>query len=936
MMKLSSSSIERNVAQPDALYLDELAQVFGVLSSSADGLTLSDAVARQKTAGLNKIATLKKPSIFLKFSSNFTHMMALLLWAGGVIALCAGMTQLAVAIWSVNLINGLFSFWQEFKAEKATEALLKLVPRKAKVLRGGAGITIPAEELVPGDVIILAEGDDIAADARIISDQGLFVDQSLLTGECAPVRKTSRDGNRYHHPNRGHSDVVYAGTSVTAGEARAVIITTGMNTRFGNIAHLTQAILEDQSPLQKEMVRVTKTVSALAVAIGFGFFLIAVLTLHVHLKDSFIFALGMIVAFVPEGMLPAVSLSLAIAVQQMSAKNAIVKKLSSVETLGCTSVICSDKTGTLTRNEMTITRLWTFSDEFEVTGRGYEPSGTIYGAGSGISNKPPDDLKALLEAGVRCCNAHLIEPSADCAKWTISGDPTEAAIVVAATKISKLNGFNEEQHAPETRDVRIDCIAFDPHRKRMSTLWKQQDNFVSYTKGSPREILDLSISRSSAGTITPLELSDRKRIVEAIDRYASSGLRVLAIAKKSFDKQPECDILELERNLVFLGLVAMVDPLHEEVPDALLQCKRAGIRVIMITGDYELTARSIARQAGIISSQETRVVTGQELKELTEEDLETVLSKEVIFARTSPEDKLRIVQALQRLKHIVAVTGDGVNDAPALKQADIGIAMGLGGTDVARESADVILSDDNFASIVSAVRLGRSVYDNIRKFALYVFTSNVAEAVPFAVMLFSRGLIPLPLTLMQVLLIDLGTDMVPAIGLGADPPDEDVMSKQPRDPKERLLNRSLLMKVFFWYGAIEACAAISAYFFVNILNGCPTCGFAPVGSDIYRSATTAAVCAVVACQIGTALCCRSATESVFKMSISNNKLLVLGIGVEVLLLCAVVSLPPMMSVFDTHLPPVTAVVFTLLWLPLIVLMDEVRKLVLRRRACAQS
>jgi P-type Ca2+ transporter type 2C len=779
--------------------------------------------------------------------------------------------------------------------------------------------------------MIVSEGDDIAADARVIEDQGLFVDQSMLTGEGAPVRKISRNGKKYHHPNRGHSDVLYAGTSVTAGEARALVVATGMNTRFGKIAHLTQSIVREQSPLQKEMERVTKTVSALAIAFGVAFFLIAVLILNVDSKDSFIFALGMIVAFVPEGMLPAVSLSLAIAVQQMSARNAVVRKLSSVETLGCTTVICSDKTGTLTRNEMTITKVWTCTGEFELNGNGYEPFGTVRGVSP---NHQFDALTPVLEAGMRCCNARLIEPNEQCAKWTISGDPTEGAIVVAHKKTMCLvlaNSDVPERPQNNTSDVRVDCVAFDPHRKRMSTLWKETRNFVSYVKGSPKDILDLSVSKLVHGQTVQLESSDRTEIVEAIDRFANDGLRVLAIARKSFEQRPEADEVQLEHDLVFLGLVAMADPLHAEVPDALRRCKNAGIRVIMITGDYELTARCIALQAGIVSTPNTRIVTGYELKQMAEADLEAVLGGEVIFARTSPEDKLRIVQTLQRLKHIVAVTGDGVNDAPALKQADIGIAMGLGGTDVARESADVILSDDNFASIVAAVELGRSVYDNIRKFALYVFTSNVAEAVPFAVLLFSRGMIPLPMTLMQVLLIDLGTDMLPAIGLGADPPDPNVMCKPPRDPKERLLSRNLLLKVFLWYGAIEACAAMSAYLFVNIIFGWPNCGFAPVGSDVYRAATTAAVCAVVACQIGTALCCRSATESVFKLSMTNNKLLAVGILFEVGLLYSVMALPPLMSVFDTRLPPMHAVAFTLLWLPVIVGLDEIRKIIIRAR-----
>ncbi len=927
-MKLAPPVIIPHEEQTDLVYLGELESTFEALSSSPDGLSQQDASARQQSIGFNRITRVGKPPIILKLFSNFTHMMALLLWAGGVTALCAGMTQLAVAIWSVNVINGLFSFWQEFKAEKATDALLKLVPQNAKVIRDGTDITINAEELVPGDVMIVSEGDDIAADARVIEDQGLFVDQSMLTGEGAPVRKISRNGTKYHHPNRGHSDVLYAGTTVTAGEARALVVATGMNTRFGKIAHLTQNIVREQSPLQKEMERVTKTVSALAIAFGVAFFLIAVLIFNVDSKDSFIFALGMIVAFVPEGMLPAVSLSLAIAVQHMSARNAVVRKLSSVETLGCTTVICSDKTGTLTRNEMTITKVWTCTGAFELSGNGYEPLGTVSGASP---NQRLDALTTVLEAGVRCCNARLLEPNEQCAKWTISGDPTEGAIVVAHKKAMNLVRTTEELSVSNTSDSRVDCIAFDPHRKRMSTLWKETRNFVSYVKGSPKDILDLSVSKLVNGQSVPLETSDRAEITAEIDRFANDGLRVLAIARKSFEQRPEADEIQLEHDLVFLGLVAMADPLHVEVPDALRRCKNAGIRVIMITGDYELTARCIAQQAGIVSTPNTRIVTGYELKQLADAELEAVLGDEVIFARTSPEDKLRIVQTLQRLKHIVAVTGDGVNDAPALKQADIGIAMGLGGTDVARESADVILSDDNFASIVAAVELGRSVYENIRKFALYVFTSNVAEAVPFAVLLFSRGMIPLPMTLMQVLLIDLGTDMLPAIGLGADPPDPNVMCKPPRDPKERLLSRNLLLKVFLWYGAIEACAAMSAYLFVNIIFGWPNCGFAPVGSDVYRAATTAAVCAVVACQIGTALCCRSATESVFKLSMTNNKLLAVGILFEVGLLYSVMALPPLMSVFDTRLPPMHAVAFTLLWLPLIVALDEIRKLIIRVR-----
>jgi magnesium-transporting ATPase (P-type) len=927
------SSVEEYQAH-DLLLDENLDFAFKQLHSSELGLSTDQALKQQTSYGLNRINRLKKTPIIFAFLANFVHTMALLLWVGGAIAFIAKMNQLAVAIWLVNLINGLFSFWQEFKAEKATEALLKLVPKKARVIRDGEECVIDAEQLVPGDIMVVEEGDEIAADARIIEDKGLYVDQSLLTGESAPVRKTARDGKNYHHPNRGHADVLYAGTSVTAGQATALVVATGMHSRFGKIAHLTQSIQAERSPLQKEMVKVTQTVSILAVSIGLAFFLIAILLLGVKSEEGFIFALGMIVAFVPEGMLPTVSLSLAIAVQQMSAKNAVVRRLSSVETLGCTSVICTDKTGTLTRNEMTVTNIWCPDHEISVTGCGYEPAGLICTAGDTkpLTQAPPA-VSYLLQAGAKCCNASLISPRFPGTRWNIIGDPTEAAIVVALRKINSYMEAEEvhDQNNP-TRFKRIDTLAFDPHRKRMSMLWEVDGKYVSFVKGAPKEILEFSNHTLEGGAFVPLSSSLRNTITILIDEYAQAGLRVLAIAQREFSDRPLAEESVLERDLTFLGLVAMTDPLHEEVPDALTKCHEAGIRVIMITGDYELTALSIARQAGIINGTNARVVTGLQLKDIGDSDLQQMMRNEIIFARTSPEDKLRIVQTLQADGNVVAVTGDGVNDAPALKQADIGIAMGRAGTDVARESADIILRDDNFASIVSAVELGRAVYENIRKFALYVFTSNVAEAVPFAMLLLSRGLIPLPMTLMQVLFIDLGTDMLPAIGLGADSPDPEIMRKKPRDKKQRLLNRDLLLKVFLWYGLIEAAAGTAAYFFANWFFGWPKSALAPVGTHHYEIATTAVVCAVVVCQIATVLCCRTERCSLFKKNVLDNKLLVSGIIVELILLALLMTWTPFKQIFGSELLPPEIVIFVLLWFPIVIALDEVRKAILRRRA----
>lgn len=910
---------------PDAqqLYDSDLASIFSVLKSSDIGLKDEDAQARLKNSGPNVIKRIERESIWKTFLSNFTHLMALLLWAGGGLALAAGMPQLAVAIWLVNVINGLFSFWQEFKAEKATEALMKLVPEQATVLRNGQQKRILAHNIVAGDVLILEAGDDIAADARLLEDNSLYVDQSLLTGESTPVRKTTvSDGDKYHHPNRGYADILFAGTSVTSGSGRALVIATGMETRFGKIAGLTQLIKAEPSPLQVELTQVTRTVTYLAVGIGTVVFVLATMLNHISLLQAFVFSLGIIVAFVPEGMLPTVSLSLAIAVQQMAARNALVKKLSSVETLGCTNIICTDKTGTLTKNEMTVTSIWTLRQQGFFEGTGYTPSGRLLdGNGNTVCEEFAGSAREILLSSARCSTAKLI-PSLD-NTWSIMGDPTEGALLVAARKV----GISDEIIDFDNKAL---IFPFDPHRKRMSVVWKVGNSFCGYIKGSPREIVDLSSTITENGSTRPLTQEDRELIYKAIDNYAQSGLRVLAVAKKDSTNLPAPDESILESDLTFLALVAMMDPLHEEVPSAVALCRKAGIKVIMITGDYSLTARAVAEKAGIICSDEALVISGSELHKMSSQELSIALRQEVIFARTSPEDKLRIVEALQEMGNIVAVTGDGVNDAPALRKANIGISMGLNGTDVARESSDIVLRDDNFASIVQAVALGRSVFKNIRKFSVYVFTSNVAEAIPFAVMIFSCGLIPLPLTLMQVLFVDLGTDMLPAIGLGADPIDPVVMEQPPRHLSDRLLSMGTLAKAFLWYGLLESCAGLLGYFFVNYVNGWPHVPLAAEGSDMYRMATTACLASIVACQMGTVIACRTNLKSALTLPLTENKILVSGLLLEVVLLLLVVYAPPMQLFFNTTALPSWMLATLLLWCPAVILIDECKKLLVRR------
>lgn len=909
------------------LHAVPVVEIYGRLATRPEGLTEDEVNERQSRLGRNRILRVKGKPLVLKLLANFTHLMALLLWIGGVVGFIANMPQLGVAIWTVNLINGAFSFWQEYKAEKATEALLQMLPPSACVLRNGSEQSVLAEELVPGDLMLLAEGDRISADARVVEASELRVDQSTLTGESRPVAKTHEAGLRTGMTRAEIPDLVYAGTSVATGVGKAVVFATGMNTEFGKIAHLTQTVVDTPSPLQKELDRVTKVVTAMAVGIGVLFFILAVFLAGVNLVVGIIFAMGMIVAFVPEGLLPTVTLSLAMGVQRMAKRHAIIKKLSSVETLGCTTVICTDKTGTLTENEMTVRALWVAGRRLTVTGVGYEAEGQILAEDQPIPSPADGDLRQMLVAAGLCNDARLLPPTDGSNHWTELGDPTEAALRVVALK-GGVNLGDELNRIPRLRE-----LPFDSHRKRMSTVHQgPEGTSISYVKGAPHEILSLSTHIQINGQIAPLGEDSRAQIVAANDEYARNGMRVLAIAQRLLPPdlglpKPET----VERDLTFLGLIAMIDPPRPEAAEAVQKCRRAGIRVIMITGDYGLTAESIARNLGIIRTFPAQIIAGPELEKMSDEVLKGHLAGEVIFARVAPEQKLRVVTALKEMGHVVAVTGDGVNDAPALKQADIGIAMGMTGTDVAKEAADMILTDDNFASIVNAIEEGRAVYANIRKFAMYVFNSNMAEAVPFIVMLFSRGVIPLPLTVMQVLAIDLGTDMLPAIGLGSEAPEVGIMDRPPRSRETPLLNRPLIVRALLWYGLLESVAAMSAYFFLNWQQGWPGAPLAQEGTLAYRMATTMTFATIVATQVGAVFGCRTDRASVFKIGLFSNRLILVGIVVQLCILGLLIYVPFLQRVFNTAPIGWVEWAFVLAWIPVIFLIDELRKAFLRLR-----
>ena len=610
----------------------------------------------------------------------------------------------------------------------------------------------------------------------------------------------------------------------------------------------------------------------------------------------------MIVAFIPEGLLPTVTLSLAMAVQRMAKEHALVKKLSSVETLGATSVICSDKTGTLTQNAMTVNHLWTLSGNYEVTGLGYAPEGHIEQDGHPVSLKENDLLNRLVRFSHLASNAQVVAPSADNPNYTVLGDPTEACLNVLAEKAG-LDLNDNHTWAP-----RIKEIPFDSDRKRMTTVHSLEkgldgSHHISITKGAPKEVMELcSDYYDGQGAIKSMTTTERQAILTANDQFARDGLRVLAVAYRPLEgqhiKEDEWDMRTLEEDMVFVGLVAMSDPPRQGVREAIEQCHRASIRIIMVTGDYGLTALSIAKKIGIVTGDNARVVSGLELADMTDQDLKEALKGEIVFARVAPEQKYRVVNALQELGEVVAVTGDGVNDAPALKKADIGVAMGISGTDVAKESADMILTDDHFASIVHAVEEGRAVYRNIQKFLTYIFNSNTPEAIPSAFFLFSLGRIPLPLTVMQILAIDLGTDMMPALGLGVEPPEEGVMNRPPRRLSDRLLNRQLLLKAFAWYGMIESVLAMGA-FFLNYWVNQGHLNYLTSSGPLYREATTMTLGAIIFTQIGMAMNSRKGRGSIFQIKPFANRIISLGIVLEIILFILLSYVPLFHTLFNT-------------------------------------
>ena len=857
------------------------------------GLTTVEASRRQQEFGRNHLLAVKRTPLWLTFLREFSHFFALILWVGAALAFFAawrqpgsGMATLGCAILLVILINGLFSFWQEYRAETAIAALQRLLPHRVKVLRDGATQELDADQLVPGDIIFLQEGDQVPADCRLLEGFAVQVNNSPLTGESAPAPRDSQADAQGELQQA--CNMLFAGTSVVTGNGRALVFATGGHTAVGMIAHLTQTTGGQLSPLQREIRRLSHFVAILACSLGVVFFLIGT-WIGLPLWSNLMFAIGIIVANVPEGLLPTVTLSLAMASQRMARRNALIRHLPAVETLGSTTVICTDKTGTLTQNRMAVRALYV-----------------------GGIDMPPAELPAGHVLGEILGLCHDLKRGTD--GWL--GDPMEVALVTLA-----------ERHGPLAASERLLEQPFNTQRKRMAVLQQGAEGRHVYVKGALETVLPLCQQQWRDGAVQALDEPARQAISAAHDALAERGLRVLALAWRPAQAAENLD--SLEQNLLFAGLVGLEDPPRAEVPEAIRQCHVAGIRVIMVTGDNPRTACAIGREIGLLQSATPTVITGEQLSHLSDIQLQLALDHpDLVFARVAAEQKMRIVKALQGKKQVVAVTGDGVNDAPALKQADIGIAMGLSGTDVAREAADMVLLDDNFASIVAAVEEGRAVFANLRKFLTYILSSNVPELVPYLAFVLLR--IPLPLTVIQILAVDLGTDMLPALALGAEKPDAQIMREPPRAPDEHLLSAGLLWRAYGFLGVLEAAAAMVAFFYVLQHSGWIYGTQLASDDPLYLSATSACFAAIVVLQVANVFLCRQPRRASFGAGFFSNSLLFWAIAVELGLLLFALYTPWGNQLFATQPLPVSV------WLLaggcglLMVVLEELRKWLLRR------
>jgi Ca2+-transporting ATPase len=897
-------------------------EVLESLRTSREGLTTKEATKRLAEYGSNTLVEKKHLSIGYRFLTQLKDLFGVLLLIASLLAALGGMPELSVIILAVVLVNAVFSLFQEWRAEKAMETLKSWMPEYAKVVRDGDLKKTLVRDLVPGDLIVLEEGDRVPADARLIEAFDLWTNNVPLTGESEPQPRTTKpvkilDATYLDMPN-----LVFMSTSVASGQGKAIVVKTGMDTKFGQIASLTQEIGEEPSPLQKEIAYTAKYDFILAVTVGISFFLATWILLHVSVYTSILFMIGVMVCCVPEGLQVTVSSALAINVLKMVKENVLVKRLSAVQTLGSVTVICTDKTGTITKGEMTVTKLWVQNEVVEVSGAGYSPVGDFAHGGKPLEIEESSTIEKLLEISALCNSAKVEPPSDRNRSWSIVGDPTDGALLVAALKY----GLNVQSILVQRPVSHI--IPFDSTRKRMTTLHKYDHKVSVCTKGAPRSILSICNRIVVQGKTENLGREYLSSVEAKIREFADEGLRVIAIAYSDSAENGALKPKDIEKNLIFIGLAAMKDPSRPEVRDAVRLAKQAGIKTVIITGDYGPTARAIAEEVDIAAPENCRIIRGVDLETISDQQIsEEVKKQDVIFARVSPEQKLRIVTALKKHGDIVAVTGDGANDAPSLKEADIGIAMGASGTDVAREAADMVLLDDSFASIVKAVESGRAIYENLRKFIVYVFAHNWAELIPY--ILYALLGIPLPLLVVQVLAIDLGIDVIPSLALSREPPEPGIMQEQPRSIRERLFNtkvffRSLYVGVIIATGAVYGCLATWS-------AGGWHLGLQLASTDpVYIKGTTMTFAGIVIAQVGNVLACRTSKMSLFKTSLKSNKWIWIGIAAQISIISMLVYVPLMQRFFGTAALGLSDWAFLALLAIIVIFAEEIRKWFARR------
>ena len=901
-------------------------EVFNELNTSENGLTSEEAKLRLKKYGYNKLSEKRQIPLIHKFIRHLKDLFGILLLVAAILSYISGSPELALIILAVVFVNIFVSIFQESRAEKAMETLKNWMPEFAKVIRDGELKKISVKEIVPGDVVFLEEGDRVPADARLMEAFDLWTNNVPLTGESEPQPRVAEPTKVIEKAYMYSPNLVFMSTSVAKGQGKAVVYSTGMNTQFGKIASLTQTIKEEESPLQKEIALTAKYDFIIAVIVGTVFFIASFLFLKVPLATSILFMIGVMVCCVPEGLQVTVSSALAINVLKMVKQNVVVKRLSAVQTLGSVTVICTDKTGTITKGEMTVNKLWVFDFSVEVSGLGYKPEGDFTVNGQPLMADQAKPVERLLEIAALCNGAKVDPPSDRNRNWSVIGDPTDGALLVAALK-SSVN----IQDALSQKPIE-DILPFSFERKRMSTIHVVKNDVYVYTKGAPRNILDLCTKVLVEGKIEELNQESLMVIESKMHEFANQGLRLIAVAyKKVPSSQYEKE--EADKDLVFVGLAAMRDPPRAEVKEAVLKAQRAGIKTVIITGDYGPTAEAIAKEVGIVAKDCCQVIRGVDLDDLNDNAIiNEVRQGNVVFARVSPEQKLRIVEVLKGSGEIVAVTGDGANDAPSLKEADIGVAMGASGTDVAREAADIVLLDDSFASIVKAVESGRAIYENIRKFIVYVFSHNWAELIPYV--LYAVLAIPLPLLVVQVLAIDLAIEVIPSLALSREPPEAGIMEEPPRSLKERLFTRkvfgrSLYIGVIIAIGAMIGC--ISAWTSGGWHYGMAlTSDSSFYTSGVYTKGVTMTFAGIVVAQAGNVSACRTSKQSIFRTSITTNKWIVFGIISQISILALIVYVPLLQQVFGTTALGLSDWVF-LIGLALIVLFaEEIRKFFVRR------